>query len=199
MKIIVVGASGTIGKAVVSELKSRHEIVQVGHTHGDVTMDLASPDSIHTMFQEVGKVDAVISAAGQVHFGPLETLTEKEFAVGIRSKLMGQINLVLIGRDFLNDGGSFTLTSGVLSQDPIVAGCAASMANAGIEGFVLGASIEMPRGLRINAVCPEVLEESMERIGSFFRGHVPVPASKVALAYSKSVEGRLNGKVFTVF
>ena len=199
MKIVLVGASGTIGKAIVTELGPRHEIVKVGHSSGDATVDIASSKSIRSLFEKTGKVDAVVSAAGQVHFGPLETLTEEEFEIGIRSKLMGQINLVLIGRDYVNDGGSFTLTSGVLSQDPIVAGSSASMANAGVEGFALGASIEMPRGIRINVVCPEILEESMERIGAFFRGHVPVPASKVALAYSKSVEGRLNGQVFRVF
>jgi len=196
MKIAVIGASGTIGGAVVKELNPRHEIVTVGHRSGDVTVDITSAASIQRMFQAIGKVDAVVSATGSAHFGPFETLTEKEFSMGISNKLMGQINLVLVGRDFVNDGGSFTVTSGVLSHDPIYCGAAVTTVNAGLEGFVLGASIEMPRGIRINAVSPEVVEESMERIGSFFRGHIPVPVSKVALAYSKSVEGRLTGQVF---
>lgn len=199
MKIIVVGATGTIGRAVVEELGARHEIVKVGYRDGDVTVDITSTNSIQTMYKTIGKVDAVISTTGNAHFGPLETLTEKEFESGIRSKLMGQVNLVLLGLDFVNDGGSFTLTSGVLSHDPIFAGAAVTPINAAVEGFALGASIEMPRGIRINAVSPEVLEESMEKIGAFFRGHVPVPASKVALAYSKSVEGRLNGQMFRVY
>ncbi|WP_454062658.1 short chain dehydrogenase [Candidatus Nitrospira salsa] len=196
MKIVVIGAGGTIGRAVVKELEPRHKIVKVGHRSGDVTVDITSAESIQRMFQSIGNVDAVVSAAGSAHFGPLETLTEKEFAIGIGHKLMGQINLVLIGRDFVNDGGSFTVTSGVLRHDPIYCGAAVTTVNAGLEGFVLGASIEMPRGIRINAVSPEVVEESMEKIGSFFRGHIPVPVSKVAMAYSKSVEGRLTGQVF---
>ena len=196
MKVVIVGASGTIGQAVVKELGQRHEIVKVGHRSGDATVDIASADSIQKMFDFIGKVDAVVSTTGSGHFAPLETLTEKEFDIGIRNKLMGQINLVLIGRDFVNDGGSFTVTSGVLTHDPIYCGAAVTTVNAGLEGFVRGASIEMPRGIRINAVSPEVVEESMEKIGSFFRGHVPVPAAKAALAYSKSVEGRLNGQVF---
>ncbi|GJL54076.1 MAG: short chain dehydrogenase [Nitrospirales bacterium] len=196
MKIVVIGASGTIGSAVVKELEARHEIVTVGHRSGDITVDITSAASIQRMFQAIGRVDAVVSATGSAHFGPFETLTEKEFLIGISNKLMGQINLVLLGRDFVNDGGSFTLTSGVLSHDPIYCGAAVTTVNAGLEGFVLGASIEMPRGIRINAVSPGVVEESMERIGSFFRGHIPVPVSTVALAYSKSVEGRLNGQVF---
>ena len=160
---------------------------------------MTSLDSIRQMYQTIGKVDAVISTAGNAHFGPLDQLTQKEFEVGLSSKFLGQVNLVLLGRDFVNDDGSFTLTSGILSQDPIPGGAAVTPINAAVEGFVLGASIEMPRGLRINVVSPGVLEESMERIGAFFRGHVPVPGWKVAKAYSKSVEGRLTGQVFRVW
>ena len=198
MKIIVVGATGTIGGMVVNELSQRHDLIKVGGSGGDVQVDMASPESIRQMYQTTGKVDAVVSVAGQAHFGPLESLTQKEFDVGLRSKFMGQVQLVLLGMEWVNDGGSFTLTSGVLSHDPIPGGAAVSPINAAVEGFVVGASIEMPRGLRINGVSPGVLEESMDKIGSFFRGHVPVPGWKVALAYSKSVEGRLNGQVFSV-
>jgi len=196
MKIIVVGATGTIGSAVTKELGERHDIVKVGGKSGDVQVDMTVPDSIRQMYHTIGKIDAVISTAGNAYFGPLVSLTRKEFDVGLNSKFMGQVNLVLLGIEWVNDGGSFTLTSGILSHDPIPGGAAVSPINAAVEGFALGASIEMPRGLRINVVSPGVLEESLERIGSFFRGHVPVPGWRVALAYSKSVEGRLNGQVF---
>ena len=199
MKIIVVGATGTIGSVVTKELGTRHEIVKVGSTRGDVQVDMASPDSIRQMFQAIGKVDAVVSTAGQAHFGSFASLGKKEFEVGINSKFMGQVHLVLLGQEFVNDGGSFTLISGILSQDPIPGGAAVTPINAAVEGFVLGASIELPRGLRINAVSPGLLEESAERLGSFFQGHIPVPGWKVAKAYSKSVEGRLNGQVFRVW
>lgn len=196
MKILLVGATGTIGSAVMNELGSRHEIIKAGSKSGDVTVDITSADSIQSMYQKIGTIDAVVCTAGGAHFGPLETLTEKEFEIGIRSKLMGQINLVLLGTASVSDGGSFTVTTGVLAHDPIYCGTAVTTVNKGLEGFALGASIELPRGIRINVVSPEVLEESIPRIGHFFRGHVPVPASRVALAYSKSVEGRLTGQVF---
>ena len=198
MKIIVVGGTGTIGAAVVKELAPRHEIVKVGGTSGDMQVDMTSQDSIRQMYEVVGKVDAVVCTAGQAHFGPLGQLTQKEFEVGLQSKFMGQVNLVLLGMNSINDGGSFTLTSGILSHDPILGGAAVTPINAAVDGFVRGASIEMPRGLRINSVSPGVLEESIDKLGSFFRGHVPVPGWKVALAYSKSLEGRLNGQVFSV-
>nr|WP_314902092.1 short chain dehydrogenase [uncultured Deefgea sp.] len=159
MKIIVIGAAGTIGQALVKELASRHEIISAGRNSGDIQVDLTDAVSIEKMYQQVGPVDAVISAAGNVHFGALNEMTAAEYAIGINDKLMWQVQLVLIGQKYLNDGGSFTLVSGVLAQDPIVYGSSASMVNAGIEGFARAAAIELPRGLRINVVSPTVVTE----------------------------------------
>lgn len=199
MKIIVVGATGTIGRAIVEELSPRHELVKVGNQKGDVKVDITSTESITQMYKTVGTFDALVSATGKGYFGDFTKLTEQEMAIGIQSKLMGQINLVLIGRNYIGDRGSFTLTSGILSQDPVPGGAALSMINAGIDGFVIGAAIEMPRGIRLNAVSPGVVLESMDVYGPYFRGHEPVPANRVALAFSKSVEGLLNGQIFRVY
>jgi NAD(P)-dependent dehydrogenase (short-subunit alcohol dehydrogenase family) len=195
MKVILVGATGTIGQAICTELSKRHEVVKVGNSSGDAQVDITSVDSIKAMYESVGAFDTLVCTAGNAHFGPFEKLTEEECYVGIKSKLMGQVNLTLIGKDFISEKGSFTLTSGILSHDPIPFGAAASLANGAIDSFVVAAAIEMTGGIRINAVSPSVVEESLGKIGDFFRGHVPVPASKVALAYSKSVEGKLTGKV----
>lgn len=198
MRIVLVGASGTIGRAVAKELAERHEIVAVGSKSGDVQMDVTDAASIRAGFERIGRVDAVVSATGKVKFAPFEQIGEADYAIGLADKLMGQVNLVLIGRDFVNDGGSFTLTSGVLSHDPIRFGSSASMVNGAIDAFVRAAAIELPRGLRINAVSPGVLLESMPSYGPYFRGHEPVPAARVALAYAKSVEGARTGQVFSV-
>jgi len=198
MKIVVVGATGTIGKAVVGALQDRHEIVKVGKKGGDLHVDITDAESIRSLFKKIGSFDALVSAAGKVHFGDFGTMTEKEFAVGLKDKLMGQVNLVLIGRDHINDGGSFTLTAGVLSHDPIRYGVSASLVNGALESFVKAAAIEMPRGLRINVVSPGVLTESLPTYGDYFRGHEPVPGARVANAYLKSVEGRMTGQVLTV-
>jgi NAD(P)-dependent dehydrogenase (short-subunit alcohol dehydrogenase family) len=198
MKILIVGASGTIGAFVAGALAERHEDVKAGSKSGDVRVDIKDAGSIRKMFDQVGKIDAVVCAAGKVHFGALAEMTETEFAVGLKDKLMGQVNLVLIGRDFVSDGGSFTLTSGVLSHDPIRLGAGASLVNGAIDAFVRAAAIELPRGLRINAVSPGVLEESLPSYGPYFRGHDAVPGSRVANAYVKSVEGALTGQVFSV-
>ncbi|WP_237044113.1 short chain dehydrogenase [Aquipseudomonas alcaligenes] len=198
MKIILVGASGTIGQAIDRELRERHDIVRVGRHSGELQVNITDPASIRRLFEQTGPFDALISAAGNAHFGALEELTAKEFAVGLDDKLMGQINLVLIGREFANDGASFTLTSGVLSEDPIRYGAAVSTVNAALDGFVRAAAIELPRGLRINGVSPTVLEESLPAYGPYFRGFKAVPAATVALAYAKSAEGRQTGQVYRV-
>jgi NAD(P)-dependent dehydrogenase (short-subunit alcohol dehydrogenase family) len=149
------------------------------------------------LFERVGKVGAVACAAGNVHFGPLDAMTAEQFDVGLRDKLMGQVNLVLTGREFVDSGGSFTLIAGILSQDPVRYGASAAMVNGAIESFVRSAAIELPNH-RINAVSPTVLEESMEAYGPYFRGFEPVSVRRVALAYSKSIEGLQSGQVYRV-
>jgi len=199
MKIMLIGASGTLGKAVSAELITRHEVVAIGRSSGDFQADMREVKSLQTAFQKAGKADAIVCTAGSVHFGPWAELTPEKFDLGLRDKLMGQVNVVLAGQAFLNEGGSFTLTSGILSEDPIRYGAAASLVNGAIESFVRAAAIEMTRGLRINAVSPTVVEESMPAFGQHFRGYKPVPARDAALAYSKSVEGLQTGQIYKVW
>jgi len=198
MRVLVVGASGTIGRAIVAELEPRHEVIAAGRSSGDLRTDVTDSTAIRTMFEKAGSVDALVSATGSVKFAPFENMGEKDYEIGLKDKLMGQVNLVLIGRDYLSAGGSFTLTSGVLDRDPILQGTSASMVNGAINAFVAAAAIEMPRGQRINVVSPGVIEEAMEVYAPFFRGFEPVPAARAALAYAKSVEGAQTGGVFRV-
>lgn len=199
MKIIVVGGTGTIGKAVVAELRARHEIISVGHERGDFQVDITDAQSIKNMYQAIGPFDALVATTGKIHFGPLDEFTPEQYHIGLQSKLMGQVNLVLIGMKYINDKGSFTLTSGILSHDPIRYGSSASMVNGAIDSFAIGAAIEMPKNIRINVVSPTVLVESLDQYGDYFHGFEAVPANRVALAYSKSVEGAQTGQIYKVW
>ncbi len=198
MKIIVVGASGDIGKAACRELGSRHELITVGRTSGDHQVDLADLDAVKAFYKKIGPVDAVVSCAGDATFAALTDFDQDTFMVGLRQKVMGQINLVLGGLDSVSDGGSFTLTSGVLDRDPIRMGTNAATANGALAGFVKSAAIELPRGLRVNVVSPGLLDVSAPRYGEWFHGHKPVSSHEVGLAYAKSVEGALTGQVIIV-
>src|SRR5690348_1866293 len=114
MKIIIIGATGTIGKHVVKALEKDHEVIKAGTKTGDVQVDISDPDSIKAMYEKAGAFDALICIAGDGHFGPLESMTDSDFRVTVNSKMMGQVNLVLIGQHYINPNGSFTLTSGSL-------------------------------------------------------------------------------------
>lgn len=199
MKILLVGAQGTLGRAVAAELGARHEIITAGRRSGDVRIDLSDRDSIVQAFAQVGSVDAVVSAAGNVAFAPLLELTDAQWQMGLGDKLMGQVNLALAAVGHLSDGGSITLTTGVLADQPIRSGAQASLVNAAIHGFVMGAAIELPRGIRINAVSPNVLQESADDYAPYFRGFEPVTAARSALGFSRSVEGAETGKVYRVY
>jgi NAD(P)-dependent dehydrogenase (short-subunit alcohol dehydrogenase family) len=198
MRILIVGGAGTVGKAAATELGRRHEIVRAGRSSGDLTVDVMSEDSVRAMYEKLGKVDAVVTCIGHVHFGPVATMTPEQFRKGLNDKLMGQVNLVLLGMNNINDNGSFTLTSGVLDRDPVRQGASAAAVNGAIGAFAKGAAIEMPRGIRINVVSPGLLEDSAVKYDGFFPGHEPVSAARVGLAYAKSVEGAITGQVICV-
>lgn len=198
MKIIIIGASGTIGKHVTEALRKDHEIITGGSKSGDLQLDITLPDSIEAFFEKAGNFDALVSATGSGHFGPLPGMTDADFRKGIDSKLMGQINLVLIGQRYVNPKGSFTLTSGILSEDPVVYGAALSAVNGALEAFVRAAAIELENGVRINAVSPGVVEDS-PGFFPYFPGHKPVPMDAVTRAYIKSVLGANTGQVIKVY
>ncbi len=200
MKVMVIGASGTVGSSIVEDLKRDHDIIRVGKHRGSLQVDLTDESSVRALFKRSGKVDAVVAATGSVHFGPLTEMTSVQFISGLQDKLMGQVRLVLNGKDYLNPGGSFTLTTGILTHNPIRTGVNATAVNAALEGFVLAAATELSDlRIRINAVSPTILTESLEKYAAFFPGFESVPACRVALAYRRSVDGVDTGKIYPVW
>lgn len=196
MKILVVGSSGTVGKAVTERLGSGHTVIGVSRS-STPAVDLLSDDSVRELFQGIGNVDAIVACTGNVPFKPLRELGGDDYQDAFADKVLGQIRLVNIGRDYLNDGGSFTLTTGILAREPILTGAAASLANGALESWVLAAATELDRGHRINAISATVLAEA-PGYHAFFPGFIPVPAQRVAAAYAKSVEGTHTGQVYAV-
>lgn len=192
MKIIVIGASGTIGTAVVQALADRHEVIAASRS-GPHSIDISDAASIQRLFEALAPVDALVSAAGQARFNTLAALTDEDFQFSLANKLMGQINLVRLGTPYLNDRGSFTLTSGVLSNEPIPGSAAISLVNPGLEGFARAAALELPRGIRINVVSPPWVTETLAARGMDLAGGLP--AARVAQAYVASVEGQQTGAV----
>jgi NAD(P)-dependent dehydrogenase (short-subunit alcohol dehydrogenase family) len=193
MRILLIGATGTIGEAVAAALAARHDIVRASRQQADEQVDIADPASIRALFQRVGRVDAIVSAAGNAAFKPLAELGDEDFAFSLGNKLMGQVNLVRLGLDAVADGGSITLTSGVLAQRPEPGTAAISLVNAGLEGFARAAALEAPRGVRVNVVSPPWVTETLAAMGRPLDGGLP--AEVVARAYVRSVEGTATGQV----
>lgn len=195
MRTILIGGTGTIGSAVYELLSGSHDVIRATRTGDELQVDMSSSASIRKMFEQSGRVDALVCAAGQARFAPFTELTEEDFAFTLANKLMGQVNLVRIGSEFISDGGSFTLTSGILAQQPIPGSAVISLVNAGLEGFARAAALELPRGIRINVVSPPWVRETLEKMG---RDPAPgMPAAQVAKAYRESVEGTRSGEVIS--
>jgi NAD(P)-dependent dehydrogenase (short-subunit alcohol dehydrogenase family) len=193
MRIVVVGATGTIGKEVCRALAPGNDIVEVSRSHTAITVDISDPASIREMYRRAGKVDAVVSAAGKAMRRPLLQLTDEDFEISLRHKLMGQVNLVRYGIEHVHDGGSFTLTSGILARRPMVGSEALSMVNIGLEGFARAAALELPRGIRINVVSPPWIAETLRELK--MTGVPGLPAAEVARAYAETVYSKETGGV----
>jgi NAD(P)-dependent dehydrogenase (short-subunit alcohol dehydrogenase family) len=196
MRILLVGATGTIGQAVAAALGTRHDVIPASRDKAHEKVDVSDPDSIRALLKRVGRVDAIVSAAGQAVFKPLGELSDEDFAFSIGNKLMGQVNLARFGLASLADNGSVTLTSGVLAQQPMPGSAAISLVNAGLEGFARAAALEASRGIRVNVVSPPWVTETLQAMGW---PPVPgaLPAAVVARSYVESVEGKMSGQVLS--
>lgn len=195
MKILIVGGHGTIGKRIHESLAEKNQLIIAGRTSGDVLVDISDSSSIQAMFNKLGKVDAIVCVAGEAKWAPFKSLSEDDFYIGIRSKMMGQINLVRAGTEYLNSGGSFTLTTGILADDPVLFTTSAAMVNGAIHSFVKAAALELTNAHRINAVSLGVVEDAYEKYHDYFPGHNAIPTIEVVNAYLKSILGAGTGEI----
>lgn len=184
MKILIIGAGGNLGKIITSKLAHGHEIITAGRNSGAVQVDLSSPAAIRAMFSKTGKIDACVCVAGDSYSGELFSMQPQDLNLGIQNKLSGQVNLVLIGHEYMNDGGSFTLISGKMGDRPTKFSAGKALVNGGINSFVLAAALEMPRTIRINAVSPGKVSD--------------IPIAALTAAYLRSIEGDINGEILRV-
>lgn len=199
MKILIIGGNGTIGKTVVSHFKENNEVLIAGRTTGDVTVDIADSNSILSMFKKIGKMDAIVCIAGEAKWADFNDLTEEDFYIGLKSKLMGQVNLVRIGQNYLNQNGSITLSTGILADDPVAQTTSAAMVNGGVHSFVKAVALEIENGIRVNVVSSGMVENAYEKYKDYFPGHNPIPMTKVINGYVRSVLGKGNGEVIRIY
>ena len=199
MKIQIIGGKGTIVQKVTDHFSNKHEVLVAGRNSGDVRVDIADSASIEAMFKSIGNVDAVACIAGEAKWAPFEDMSEDDFHIGLKSKLMGQVNLVRIGLKYLNDNGSVTLTTGILADHPVAFTTSAAMVNGAIHSFVKAAALELNPGLRINVVSSGLVEDAVAKYEAYFPGHNPIPMKKVINGYVKSVEGKGTGEIIRMY
>ncbi|MBS1604519.1 MAG: short chain dehydrogenase [Bacteroidetes bacterium] len=198
MKIVIIGAAGTMGTCLSQAFEQEHEVIRASLRRSEIEVDITSPVSIEHMYKKIGPFDALVSTAGPTYVGPWKSLTDKEFRQGVDGKMMGQINLVLIGRDYIRPNGSFTLITGALTHEPQRNFANASAANGAVEGFVRAAAVELDNRVRINAVSPTVLESSPQYF-PYFPGEVPVTTKQLEFAFRKSIFGAGTGQIIKAY
>lgn len=199
MRILIIGGYGTIGKKVVQHFTETDTVLVAGRTKGDVTVDISESSSIKELFEKNRKFDAIVCIAGEAKWADFDQVSEEDYYIGIKSKLMGQVNLVRIGLDYLNPNGSITLSTGILADDPVVKTASAAMVNGGIHSFVQAAALEMKNGNRLNVVSSGMVEDAYTKYKDYFPGHNPIPMHKVVNGYVRSVKGKGNGEIIRIY
>ena len=199
MKILIVGGNGTIGKTLVNHFNKEHEVIIAGRNSGDITVNLSESSSIEKMFLNIGQVDAIICAAGEAKWAPFNELSEEDYYIGFRSKLMGQVNLVRIGQNYISKGGSITLTTGILADDPVVKTASAAMVNGAIHSFVQAVNLEIENDVRVNVVSSGMVQDAYEKYKDYFPGHNPIPMQIMLNGYIRSVLGKGRGEIIRIY
>jgi NAD(P)-dependent dehydrogenase (short-subunit alcohol dehydrogenase family) len=199
MKILIIGASGTVGRRLTAQLSNKHQVVTAGRSSGDLRVDIRSKDAIDRMFRAAGEIDACICVAESGAMDDFETLTDTEMLENMQGKFFGQVNLVLIGKQYLADGGSFTLTSGIFADEPWKGVTTGGIISGALHSFVLSAAIELKRGLRINAVSPGMVEDSASAYGHLFPGMRAVSMDTLVDAYTRCIEGNGTGEIVRIY
>ncbi|WP_417602821.1 short chain dehydrogenase [Owenweeksia hongkongensis] len=199
MRILIIGGKGTIGSVVTSHFEKTNDVLIAGRTSGDVMVDIADSKSIKAMFEKTGKLDAIICIAGEAKWGDFDDLTEEDYYVGLKSKLMGQVNLVRIGQNYLTANGSITLSTGILADDPVVKTTSAAMVNGAIHSFVKAVNLEIKNGIRVNGVSSGMVEAAYDKYKDYFPGHNPILMTKVVNAYVRSVNGKGKGEIIRIY
>ncbi len=199
MKILIIGGEGTIGRRVTAYFKQKNQVIVAGRSSGSQHVDIGSSESLEALFQKTGKLDAIICTAGEAKWAPFRELTEEDYYIGIKSKLMGQVNIVRIGAASLNKGGSITLTTGILADDPVPRTASAAMVNGAIHSFVKAVALELEQGIRLNVVSSGLVEDAVAKYRDYFPGHHPIPMDKMIRGYIRSVEGKGNGEVIRIY
>ena len=199
MKILIIGGKGTIGRKVSAHLNEKHDIIIAGRHSGDFLLDITDNESIRQVLENIPSLDSIICVAGEAKWDDFKDLTEEDHYIGIKSKLMGQVNLVRIAQDYLKSRGSITLSTGILADDPVLKTTSAAMVNGAIHSFVKAVALEIENEIRVNVVSSGLVEDAYEKYKDFFPGHNPVPMNKVVNAYVRSVEGKGNGEIIRVY
>jgi NAD(P)-dependent dehydrogenase (short-subunit alcohol dehydrogenase family) len=191
VRILVVGATGVIGGAVADALAARgHEVLRASR-RSEHAVDIADASSIRALYARVGRVDGVICCAGEAVDRALLDTTDEDFATSFREKLMGQVNLVRLGVQHVNDGGVFVVTAGIYGTEPPPGAVAGAMVDGALESFARAAARDLPRRIRIVAVSPPWIKESAAPIGM----DAPLTAAENAWSYVEAVEGNTTGVI----
>jgi NAD(P)-dependent dehydrogenase (short-subunit alcohol dehydrogenase family) len=193
-KFLVIGAAGLLGSQVVKALGEAN-CIRASRSSPE-RVDIADPKSLASLFERVGQVDGIVCTGGAVRFKPWEQSTDEDWAFCLANKLMGQVNVVRFGAKSVRPGGAITLTTGLAAQHPAPGSAMVTTVNAAVEAFVRAAAVERAISVRVNAVSPGWVAETLQAMGRDPAGGIP--ASEVAQVFVRQLRDGASGTIAPV-
>ncbi|PHM71528.1 short chain dehydrogenase [Xenorhabdus sp. KJ12.1] len=205
MKILVIGATGNIGKHIISNIKKYHplladnptelEIIQASRNSPEYSLDVFDNQQLDNFLSKNKMFEAIICAFGKTNWTKPESL--RDYEESIKNKAFGQINVALQALKYIKPGGSITLTSGIVGKIMSPNGSQTAVTNGAIEAFVRSAATEITDA-RINVVSPKLLDESFTNYAKFFPGQETCTGEQIAKGYIRSIYGQETGVVIEI-
>ena len=190
-KTLVIGGAGLIGARVVEAL-GEERCIRASRNSGE-RVDISDPKSLAALFERVGDLDGIVCTGGAARFKPWNQLTDEDWTFSLANKLMGQVNVVRYGMKTVRPGGAITLTTGLAAQYPAPGSAIITTVNAAVEAFVRAAAAEPSVSVRVNAVSPGWVAETLQKIGRDPAGGIP--AADVAQVFVRQLREGPSGSV----
>ena len=165
-KILVIGGSKGIGKAIVASLIEKNNIINLSRTSPSLAHENLTHyncDILTDELPQLDAVDALIYCPGSINLKPISRLKLEDFRADFEINVVGAVKAIQHYLPLLKRGTtpSILLFSTVASKLGMPFHASVAAAKSGVEGLVKSLGAELAPTIRVNAIAPTVTDTDL--------------------------------------